>query len=410
MSPIYLTAFWSVVFIFISGFLSASETALFSIPRERITFYKLSKKKNHQWIFSLLHDGQRTLLFILLGNLIVNVTIVGYIHTLLHFFIARNLTLITLFVATGIILLFGEMIPKNIALQNNEFVAYCIAPFLYHLKIICHPILFILEKINTFFLNRFSRYLRKPSPFITRDEFRSSLAESTRDGVLTESEWLLLQRVLNAADIPVSKCITHRSQLPYVTPQDTISEVRALMCEKDQTICCVRAQSNTPQISGLAYLADTLKGDGNRPVQDIVVPAEWVTEGGGIADLVGMMFREKNTDVCVHDEFGAFTGIFSLNNGLYTILEATLSGKPAMQEGRVSQQFDGLTELTVLKDWIPPSLEKQSESVRTLNGLLSAYLGRIPKTGEKFAIDGWNFYIIKSKLNCIESVLIKKKG
>ena len=53
---------------------------------------------------------------------------------------------------------------------------------------------------------------------------------------------------------------------------------------------------------------------------------------------------------------------------------------------------------------------EQEKYSRTLNGLISTYFGRIPKTGETFAIDGWNFYIIKSKLNSIESVLIKKEG
>lgn len=410
MLSVYLTILGAVIFLFMSAFFSASETALFSIPRERISFFKQSSKKSHQWIFALLHDGQRTLLLILLGNLIVNVTVVGFIYKLMHFFIARNITLITLFVATGIILLFGEIMPKNIAIRNSETIACLIAPVLYHIKITVHPLLLLLQKINIFFLTGFSRHLRKPSPYITLDEFKSSIAESTHDGVVSESEWRILQSVLEAADMPVSKIMTHRSQLPYVSIDNTVYDAVSQMREKEQTMCCVRSKGTTEEITGLVYLLDALKSDESMKIENIMVPVIWIPDSSEIADLIGFMFREKHTHVCVHDEFGAFTGIFSLNTGLNNILKVTSSDSISDTHGIVSQEFDGLTELETMKDWIPPSLVERAKSVRTLNGLISLYLGRIPKTGERFAIDGWNFYIIRSKLNSIKSVLIKKKG
>ena len=156
--PIFIVLLWVIIFLSLSAFFSSSETALFSIPRERISFYQQSTKKSYQWVFELLRDGQRTLLLILLGNLVVNVTIVGFIYKLMFFFISKNTTLASLFVATGIILLFGEILPKNIAVRNSEIIARFNAPLLYHIKIAFHPVLLLLQKMNIFFLKRFRSF------------------------------------------------------------------------------------------------------------------------------------------------------------------------------------------------------------------------------------------------------------
>jgi len=55
-------------------------------------------------------------------------------------------------------------------------------------------------------------------------------------------------------------------------------------------------------------------------------------------------------------------------------------------------------------------LKKNDIEVRTLNGLLTNYLGKIPKSGERFVIDGWDFYIILANPTRIESVMIRKRN
>ena len=141
-----------------------------------------------------------------------------------------------------------------------------------------------------------------------------------------------------------------------------------------------------------------------------MVPAVQFIESNETANLIRVMFREGYKDVCIHDEFGAFCGTISLNKCIKYILNLTTVRPVPDIQGTVSQKFDGIVELQTIKDWIPPSLSQQAKSFRTLNGLLSSYLGRIQKKGEVFAIDEWSFYIIDSRLNRIKSVLIKKEG
>lgn len=402
--------FWIIIFLLLSGFFSSSETALFSIPREHVSFYRKSGKKRHQWIYKLLREGQQTLLLILLGNLAVNITTVGLIHKLMLFFVAQNTTLASLFAATGIILLFGEIVPKSIAVRNSIAIARFNAPFLYYLKVAFYPVLVSLQKINIFFLSQFSRHLRKPSPYITLDEFKSSIVESTQKGILSESEWQIIRNVLKAAELPVLKVMTHRSQLLSILETTPLSEAVSKMCNGDHTFCCVRSKGGSDEITGLLYLRDVFFKEGSSIARSYSKSVAWITDSIEIADVIGYMFDKKYTEVCVHDEYGSFTGVFSLNTGLREVLQLTSSEPASVEQHVASKEVKGIVELETIKDWIPPSLVEQAKSSRTMNGLISTYLGRIPKTGETFAIDGWKFYIIRSKLNSIESVLIKKEG
>ncbi|MDD5676126.1 MAG: DUF21 domain-containing protein, partial [Chitinivibrionales bacterium] len=156
---------------------SAAETALFSIPRERLALFKNSRSHRRRWIFALLQDGQKTLLAILLGNLFVNITLVGFIHAIVHRIFTIGTSIITLGVATALIVLVGEIIPKNIALGRNEQLAGLVSPLLFHLKLLCRPLLDLLYAINRFFLNRIRALIKKPTPYVTAPELSSRVTE-----------------------------------------------------------------------------------------------------------------------------------------------------------------------------------------------------------------------------------------
>jgi putative hemolysin len=140
----------------------------------------------------------------------------------------------------------------------------------------------------------------------------------------------------------------------------------------------------------------------------IVTPVEWVAETMETADLMSMLLAEKFDEVCVLDQFGCFSGIFSLQLCLNSILSNMVAPvSKTSQKGR-SRVVDGLQEISLLEDWLPQSLIRDVSNMRTINGLLTNYLGLIPKSGDRVAIDGYNFYIIRASSTRIERVLISK--
>lgn len=394
----------------LSAFFSASETALFSIPRERILFYKKNVKKRSLCIYSLLKDGQQTLLCILLGNLFVNITLVGLIHELISSLFPKNSFSLTLIVSTSTILAFGEILPKNIALRWNETIAAIIALPLFYLIALVRPVLILMQKLNTSILTWFTRHLRKPSPYVTLNELKSGISQYTHDGTISKNEQFTIDRLLETGILPVSKMMTHRSQIIFINPTSNKSEIINLLLHKKKTFCLIRDAQDKNEISGIVYLSDILSIQNESEVLKIMVPPVWIPESLETVDCIHFMLEGKHSHVCLVDEFGTFSGVLSLSKCIEHLLNKL---QPLKKSENVQNKnvrcFSGLDELEKNNDWVPPSMKKLAKTARTMNGLITSYLGKIPKMGEKFAIDGWTFYIIEGKENFIESVIIKKK-
>jgi len=400
----------AVCFIFLSAFFSASETALFSIPREKINSFKHASSRKSHWIYALLIDGQRTLLLIVLANLFVNITVIHFLYVLISFWIPGNKAIITSIVSTVILLFLGDILPKSIALKKNEKIASFIAPVLYHLKFFLSPVLFFMQKINLSFLLVFSRHLLEPGPYITMEEYKGNAQELMMKGNISENEHKIIERILEVGAVPVKKIMAHRSQLIYCNKSDSIRKAIFLMKERGQSVCCVKNSAYEHNIAGLLYLIDALKQKNQAVnVSTVMADVAHFPESTETANLIGIFFNEKHKNVCIHDEFGSFSGILSLGMCMEYIFKISEKKNHPHDYDSLTRKFDGLIEITMIKEWIPPSLISYSSSVRTLNGLLISYLGRIPENGEVFTIDGWTFYIIAAEPNKIKSVLIKKE-
>jgi putative hemolysin len=397
----------AILFLCFSAFFSSSETALFSIPRERILAFQ--KNKKHQWLYLLLKNGQRTLLLILLGNLFVNITLTGLIDGVMEKILPNNSTLISLLFTTIVVVVFGEMLPKNFALKNNELIALIISPVLYHLEVFFTPILKIIQKVNDIFFNLFKAQLRRPGPFITMEELKANVEKSAQDAVISSHEKEMIIGILQQGSEPVRRVMIHRSKLLILQEQTTVGEALQKMSSGKQRLAIVRSPDDSRIIKGVVHIKDCIGAQMDDAIGSrIVTPVEWVAETMETADLMSMLLAEKFDEVCVLDQFGCFSGIFSLHLCLNSILSnmvAPVSKTPQMGRSRV---IDGLQEISLLQDWLPKSLMKDVSNVRTINGLLTNYLGSIPKSGDRVAIDGYNFYIIKASSTRIEKVLISK--
>jgi putative hemolysin len=397
----------AILFLCFSAFFSSSETALFSIPRERILAYQ--KNKKHQWLYLLLKNGQRTLLLILLGNLFVNITLTGLIDGVMEKILPNNSTLISLLFTTIVVVVFGEMLPKNFALKNKELIALGISPLLYHLEVFLTPILKIIQKVNDIFFNLFKAQLRRPGPFITMEELKANVEKSAQDAVISSHEKEMIIGILQQGSEPVRKVMIHRSKLLVLQEQTTVSEALQKMSFGKQRLVIVRSPDDSRIIKGVVHIKDCIGARMDDPIGScIVTPVEWVAETMETADLMSMLLAEKFDEVCVLDQFGCFSGIFSLQLCLNSILSNMVAPvSKTSQKGR-SRVVDGLQEISLLEDWLPQSLIRDVSNMRTINGLLTNYLGLIPKSGDRVAIDGYNFYIIRASSTRIERVLISK--
>ena len=390
--------------LLLSAFFSASETALFSIPRERIDTFRKHASRSQRLIYALLTDGQRTLLLLLLCNLFVNITLAGIINSLTTAILGKSAVLWSFVAATAAIITFGEVLPKNIALRWNEPIAAVAAPILHSFKTLASPLLNLVQRVNQLFLARFKLHLRGPSPFITIDELKSALSRSLEQGVISKAEQGVITNLLDKGAQPVRRFMTHRSQMLFLPHYTTAGDAAAQLARRGQTCALITRGQRGQQVSGVVLLPDLLRAAPAERCRVIARSPQWAPETLEAADLVSFMFAEDQSVVCVLDEFGGLSGVFTLSDNLNRVMN--LRRERAGGSDGNARIFKGLQELDGMAEWLPQSLAEAGQNVRTLNGALTRHLGRIPKTGERFEIDGWNIYIMSSDPNRIESVLI----
>lgn len=395
-----------LLFLLLSAFFSASETAIFSIPRERIECFKTHKLRSMRLIHALLMDGQRTLLLILLANLFVNISLAGVVNTLMTAAWGSGATLWSFAAATTLIIVFGEVLPKNAALRKNESIAAFASPILFYMMKPLSPILNAALKINSFFVARVIPRFRKDSPFITINELKSAVHDSFTQGIISNTEEGIITNLLDKGALPVKRVMTHRTRIAllphYTTAEEALSELSA----RQQPFALITRNPRNQEVIGIVTLPDLLKAAPKERCRQLAAAPQWVPETIATADLISFMLAEKIGVVCIVDESGGLSGALSLQDGL----EKVMSERPenARQGHGNTRLFSGLRELYTIKDWLPDCLTAQAKDARTLNGLLTRHLGRIPKTGERFDIGDEIFYIMYSGPTKIESVLIRK--
>jgi putative hemolysin len=303
------------------------------------------------------------------------------------------------------------MLPKNIALKKNETIALLIALSLYIIKQIIRPVLNGIQILNQYFLIHFKHHLRQPNPYITIEELKTGVVEAAQRKVISTDEQDIIIGILSGGALPVRKLMTHRSSLVILTDSITVGNAVARLSESKQNFGLIRAKGGATQILGTVALGRLLGVDPYKSIKGEITTPLWVPETMVVADLMSFLLGEGRTEACVLDEFGSFSGAFSLTVGLNKILYNAFpgeekKGKRALQCS--TMMFSGLQDVEKIEDWLPAALKSLTKDSRTLNGVITRYLGKIPKTGDRFAINGWNFYIMDANPTKIESVLIRR--
>lgn len=392
-----------------SAFFSASETALFSIPREQIFFFKKHPDKKYLRIFWLLQNGQKTLLFILLGNVFVNISLTGFIHKLISEFFHFESEIVTLFAATGGIVLFGEILPKAIALKKNVIIARVVSLPLQLSVRMATPVLSLIQNVNSFFIKKYRIYFRNPDPFVTVNELKSAVAKSFKDGVITQDEAGFIERILERGPEPARKYMMHRSTVPVFDETQTVADAMEQMAQSGSAVAIVR-DSNRSHVQGVLRLSTIFPA---QPADLLVKYCEepvWAPESSEVAELISFLFSCGSPDACMLDEYGDYSGLFIVQNAIDTMFMHIFTITEKSHTRSVGVTLKGSDDCSVLNPFICGTEQLDLGQWRTVNGVLTNYLGRIPKTGEAFAVGCTKFYIISAGPTKIDRVLIQKDG
>lgn len=319
-------------------------------------------------------------------------------------------TSVIVIIVTFLSIVFGELIPKRIGLNNAEQIAKLAVAPMRVFAAITHPIVWLLNKTSNVFFKLFN-IKSKRDDFVTEDEIKAIITEGTESGTVEEEEKEMIERIFHLGDRNITSLMTHRSDIVWFDIHDTEEKIRAKIFEEPHSFYPV-CDGEIDAIKGVISLKDLYINDDFLLFKDLMVPAIFVPDNISAYQVMAK-FKESKFHVCfIVDEYGSLRGMITLND----IMEAIVGDMPDATD--VDYEIFDRGDGTYLVDAQIPFYDLLSRFNRTewlteeeldfdtLAGCILHELEHIPATGEKLKWKGFELEIMDMDGHRIDKVLV----
>ena len=409
--------------LLLSGLMSGSETALTAIGSWKV---RQLREDGHDpsGAFALLErNPTRFITTLLIGNNLVNIAATALVTQIVlqlsrSYGFAESLAV---GYATGImtllVLVFGEITPKSIAVHNAEPFSRLVIRPVYLLSVVLYP-------IGLFFTWIASRVLRlfrlepSTSPLITQAELRLMLRSAEASGVLELQEQEMIRSVIDLEERVVREVMTPRVDMVAVDEGASLEELLRLTTENGYSRLPVYRET-IDDIRGVVYARDLLPYLG-RPealsetrVSDLMIQPQYVPETLSVMNLLRDMRLRKNHLAVVVDEFGGTSGLVTLEDIIEEITGEIYDETDTEEEedirvlGEDDYRIQGAAHLEQVAGELDLVFRDDGE-YDTLAGFLISEFGYIPSVGESFDYQGVRFTVEEADERRIIGVLASR--
>jgi len=324
-----------------------------------------------------------------------------------------SITLVVLLI-TYLTLVFGELVPKRIALSNAESIAARVARPMSILSTIASPVVFLLSRSTELFLRLIGIRESEPPP-VTEDEIKIMLEEGTEHGVFDKAEVSMVEGIFELGDRNVASLMTPRPDITGIDLEDSPETNYRIMADAGHSFF-PGFRGELDNIAGLIAVKDiwSALALGSKPdLESILRKPYFVPENTSIMKLLET-FRESGLPMAlVTDEYGNIRGLVTLHD----ILESIVGGvrhlyrpePPSIvkrEDG--SWLIDGDVVLEDLEEIIPVEALPGKGSYQTLAGFIMYALQRIPSTGDHTEAEQFRFEVVDMDGNRVDKVLVSK--
>jgi putative hemolysin len=311
--------------------------------------------------------------------------------------------------------IFGELIPKRLALTNAEVIASKVAIPLDLLARISKPVVMALGAINRSVL-RLLGIRDDARNAITEEEIQMLVSEGHEQGIIDDDERNMMQRVMRLGDRTVESIMTPRTRIVWLDAntsfQDNLSEMRETPYSRYPVY-----RGSDAEVLGLLEVKSLLDRLQEREPDLFTTlrPALFVSESTHALKLLEIFREEQQSLALVVDEYGEITGMVTVNDLMGAVLGRLQSGETPDSEALVIERADGsllvdgslpVDELRELIGQRLPHLE--DHDYHTAAGMAIAHFGRIPNTGEYFDWSGWRIEVIDLDGARIDKLLLTR--
>lgn len=396
-----------IILILLNAFFAATEIAFISLNDAKIEKRAKEGDKKAKQINKMLKEPSKFLATIQIG-----ITLAGFLSSafasdafadklapMLESIIPIGISVwkgISIVIITIILsyftLVFGELVPKRIAMKNHEKVADLTIGIVRFISIVTAPFVKLLTA-STNFVSKIFGVNENEEETVTEEEIRMMVDVGEEKGTIEEEEKELINNVFEFNDIAVSEIMTHRTDMYAININDNIMEMLDELDEYKYSRIPIYEET-IDDIKGILYIKDLFKyismGQKNINIREVMREAYFVSQHKMINDLFKEMQRNNKQMAIVVDEYGGTAGIVTMED----IIEE-LVGNIFDEYDDVENEYEKIDENTYrisgsisiydLKKIL--NVDIPEGDYDTLSGYLVELLDRIPNDDEKPVIE-----------------------
>jgi Mg2+/Co2+ transporter CorB len=417
---LWMTAAAIPALIVLSAFFSGSETALTAASRARMLQMEKAGDRRAGLVGRLIQERERLIGAVLLGNNLVNILASALATFLfLSLFGEAGVAYATI-VMTLVVLVFGEVLPKTLAIGNPDRVAQTVAPIIVVVVAVFAPVVIAVQWIVRGVLRMAGWDAADgKSGLSPSDEIRGQVDLLHAEGSVVKDERDRLGGLLDLGELDVVDIMVHRTNIHSVNADDPVDKIVDEILAGPYTR--VPLWEGQPEnIVGIVHVKDLLRvlkaADGDAARVDVrkVAKKPWfVPETTSVPDQLSAFLKRKAHIALVVDEYGEVQGLLTLEDILEEIVgeiadehDVTVEGVRRQPDGSVN--VDGsvpIRDLNRVMDWNLPD-----EEATTIAGLVIHEARTIPEPGQAFTFHGFRFHVLRRTRNRITALRITPLG
>ena len=404
-----------VILLVLSAFFSSAETSFITVNRIKVLSLVEEGNKRAALVIKIIDQPAKMLSAVLIGNNIVNISCSALATSFTISVWGNKATGIVTGVLTLLVLIFGEITPKNTANMYATNMAMAYAPIIWVLMIVLTPVIFIVDHLAGFFLWLLRIDNNKKKDIFTEDEIRTIVNVSQQEGVIESNEKKIINNLFDFGDSTAKDVMIPRIDMTLADVSSSYDDIISLFRQTMYTR--IPIYENTPDnVIGILNIKDLIVNPSDNDtfnIRNIIRKPFFTFEQKNTSDLFKEMQLSSTSIAIVLSEYGTTSGMITTEDLLEEIVGEIRDEYDTDEEDPIVKLSDreylvlGSTNLEDLCEKL--DLDFESDDYDTIGGYLIGLLDHLPEKNEIIITDDDVLLRVEQMdKNRIEKIYIKK--